>query len=174
MPHLLSYFASTDFSSSIAQIFKAHPLILNYEHLNDSMDNPFHPVIKEHIEYHPDGNVTVHELEIERAYPNTALLSMCLMFGCFFIAYFLRHFKNGHYFPGPVRSTFLVFKQLWSIQNEKSLTVILTTVNALLSVSLDPSHDWRFRCPHCDFLHDCCGHQHWGCLHSGKSCVVVS
>uniref|UniRef100_A0A8C2ZP85 Solute carrier family 4 member 1a (Diego blood group) n=1 Tax=Cyclopterus lumpus TaxID=8103 RepID=A0A8C2ZP85_CYCLU len=37
------------------------------------------------------------------AYPNTALLSMCLMFGCFFIAYFLRHFKNGHYFPGPIR-----------------------------------------------------------------------
>uniref|UniRef100_A0AAQ4S301 Anion exchange protein n=1 Tax=Gasterosteus aculeatus aculeatus TaxID=481459 RepID=A0AAQ4S301_GASAC len=41
--------------------------------------------------------------ELERAYPNTALLSMCLMFGCFFIAYFLRHFKNGHYFPGPIR-----------------------------------------------------------------------
>uniref|UniRef100_A0A665U1D9 Band 3 anion exchange protein-like n=1 Tax=Echeneis naucrates TaxID=173247 RepID=A0A665U1D9_ECHNA len=36
-------------------------------------------------------------------YPNTALLSMCLMFGCFFIAYFLRQFKNGHYLPGPVR-----------------------------------------------------------------------
>nr|QOU09168.1 solute carrier family 4 member 1A [Lateolabrax maculatus] len=89
--------------NKLIKIFKAHPLILNYEHLNDSMDNPFHPVIKEHIEYHPDGNVTVHELEIERAYPNTALLSMCLMFGCFFIAYFLRHFKNGHYFPGPIR-----------------------------------------------------------------------
>uniref|UniRef100_A0A8C4H0F3 Anion exchange protein n=1 Tax=Dicentrarchus labrax TaxID=13489 RepID=A0A8C4H0F3_DICLA len=66
--------------NKLIKIFKTHPLILNYDHLNDSMENPFHP-----------------------PYPNTALLSMCLMFGCFFIAYFLRHFKNGHYFPGPLR-----------------------------------------------------------------------
>nr|XP_046270507.1 solute carrier family 4 member 1a (Diego blood group) [Scatophagus argus] len=89
--------------NKLFKIFKAHPLILNYDHLNDSMDNPFHPIIKEHIEYHVDGNITISELEIERPYPNTALLSMCLMFGCFFIALFLRHFKNGHYFPGPLR-----------------------------------------------------------------------
>ncbi|XP_071768690.1 solute carrier family 4 member 1a (Diego blood group) [Centroberyx gerrardi] len=89
--------------SKLMKIFKAHPLILNYDHLNDTLDNPFHPVIKEHIEFHSDGNVTIKELEIERPYPNTALLSMCLMFGCFFIAYFLRQFKNGHYFPGPLR-----------------------------------------------------------------------
>lgn len=85
------------------QIFKTHPLILNYEHLNASKENPFHPIISEHKEVHADGNVTIHEVEVERAYPNTALLSMCLMFGCFFIAYFLRMFKNGHYLPGPVR-----------------------------------------------------------------------
>ncbi|XP_042361408.1 solute carrier family 4 member 1a (Diego blood group) [Plectropomus leopardus] len=89
--------------NKLIKIFKAHPLILNYDHLNDTMDNPFHPVIKEHVEYHPDGNITIKELEIERPFPNTALLSMCLMFGCFFIAYFLRMFKNGHYFPGPLR-----------------------------------------------------------------------
>ncbi|KAI3359586.1 hypothetical protein L3Q82_013987 [Scortum barcoo] len=89
--------------NKLFKIFKSHPLILNYEHLNDTTDNPFHPVIKEHIEYHPDGNITIHELEIERPYPNTALLSMCLMFGCFFIAYFLRSFKNGHFLPGPIR-----------------------------------------------------------------------
>ncbi|KAG8006759.1 Band 3 anion exchange protein, partial [Nibea albiflora] len=89
--------------NKLIKIFKTHPLILNYEHLNHSMDNPFHPVFKEHIEYHPNGNVTFHQLEVERPYPNTALLSMCLMFGCFFIAYFLRHFKNGHYLPGPIR-----------------------------------------------------------------------
>ncbi|XP_042247883.1 solute carrier family 4 member 1a (Diego blood group) [Thunnus maccoyii] len=89
--------------NKLIKIFKAHPLILNYEHLNDTLDNPFHPLIKEHTEYHPDGNVTVKEVEYERPYPNTALLSMCLMFGCFFIAYFLRQFKNGHYLPGPIR-----------------------------------------------------------------------
>uniref|UniRef100_A0A674CIU8 Solute carrier family 4 member 1b (Diego blood group) n=1 Tax=Salmo trutta TaxID=8032 RepID=A0A674CIU8_SALTR len=38
-----------------------------------------------------------------RAYPNTALLSMCLMFGCFFIAFFLRQFKNGTFLPGKIR-----------------------------------------------------------------------
>ncbi|XP_045071679.1 band 3 anion exchange protein [Coregonus clupeaformis] len=89
--------------SKLIKIFKAHPLILNYEHLNDSLENPFHPVVKEHIELHDDGNKTVHEVVLERAYPNTALLSMCLMFGCFFIAYFLRQFKNGHFLPGPIR-----------------------------------------------------------------------
>ncbi|KAA8585420.1 hypothetical protein FQN60_004114, partial [Etheostoma spectabile] len=87
--------------NKLIKIFKTHPLILNYDHLNTSADNPFHPIVLEHVEVHDDGNVTIHELEIERAYPNTALLSMCLMFGCFFIAYFLRSFKNGHYFPGP-------------------------------------------------------------------------
>ncbi|XP_020488266.2 solute carrier family 4 member 1a (Diego blood group) [Labrus bergylta] len=89
--------------NKLIKIFKTHPLVLNYDHLNDTMDNPFHPVIKQHTEYHPDGNVTIKELEIERAYPNTALLSMCLMFGCFSIAFFLRTFKTGHYFPGPLR-----------------------------------------------------------------------
>ncbi|XP_040917849.1 solute carrier family 4 member 1a (Diego blood group) [Toxotes jaculatrix] len=89
--------------NKLIKIFRTHPLILNYEHLNSTLDNPFHPVITEHIEIHSDGNITVHELEVERPYPNTALLSMCLMFGCFFIAYFLRQFKNGHYLPGPIR-----------------------------------------------------------------------
>lgn len=89
--------------NKLIKIFKTHPLILNYEHLNDSLDNPFHPIIKEHIVVDDYGNHTVKELEVERAYPNTALLSMCLMFGCFFIAYFLRQFKSGHYFPGPLR-----------------------------------------------------------------------
>uniref|UniRef100_A0A8C6KD29 Anion exchange protein n=1 Tax=Nothobranchius furzeri TaxID=105023 RepID=A0A8C6KD29_NOTFU len=89
--------------AKLIKIFKTHPLILNYDHLNDTLDNPFHPVIKEHVEIHPDGNVTVKELEVERPYPNTALLSMCLMFGCFFIAYFLRQFKTGTFLPGPIR-----------------------------------------------------------------------
>uniref|UniRef100_A0A8C6KEM9 Anion exchange protein n=1 Tax=Nothobranchius furzeri TaxID=105023 RepID=A0A8C6KEM9_NOTFU len=69
--------------AKLIKIFKTHPLILNYDHLNDTLDNPFHPV--------------------ERPYPNTALLSMCLMFGCFFIAYFLRQFKTGTFLPGPIR-----------------------------------------------------------------------
>ncbi|KAG7459761.1 hypothetical protein MATL_G00214090 [Megalops atlanticus] len=88
--------------AKLIRIFKAHPLILNYEYLNETVEDPFHPVI-EIRHQNVSGNVTVHHHVRERAYPNTALLSMCLMFGCFFIAYFLRQFKNGHYLPGPLR-----------------------------------------------------------------------
>lgn len=63
------------------------------------------PVFKEKVQNHSDGNSTVLLLEMERPYPNTALLSMCLMFGCFAIAYFLRIFKSGHFLPGTVRPT---------------------------------------------------------------------
>ncbi|XP_054616225.1 solute carrier family 4 member 1a (Diego blood group) [Dunckerocampus dactyliophorus] len=85
------------------KIFKAHPLILNYAQLNASLENPFHHVVtKSHV--HNASNETGHETLSEmKGYPNTALLSMCLMLGCFFIAYFLRLFKNGTYLPGPLR-----------------------------------------------------------------------
>ncbi|XP_018089800.1 band 3 anion transport protein isoform X2 [Xenopus laevis] len=35
--------------------------------------------------------------------PNTALLSLVLMFGAFLIAFFLRQFKNSGFFPGKLR-----------------------------------------------------------------------
>ncbi|XP_024078555.1 anion exchange protein 2-like, partial [Terrapene carolina triunguis] len=35
--------------------------------------------------------------------PNTALLSLVLMAGTFFIAFFLRKFKNSRFFPGRIR-----------------------------------------------------------------------
>ncbi|XP_061567608.1 solute carrier family 4 member 1a (Diego blood group) [Cololabis saira] len=89
--------------AKLIKIFQTHPLVLNYEKLNDTLENPFHTVLKTHTVHHADGNTSIIEKEHERAFPNTALLSMCLMFGCFFIAYFLRQFKGGHYLPGPIR-----------------------------------------------------------------------
>uniref|UniRef100_A0A8C9V8W7 Anion exchange protein n=2 Tax=Scleropages formosus TaxID=113540 RepID=A0A8C9V8W7_SCLFO len=90
--------------AKLIKVFKKHPLVLNYEHLNVSAEDPFHAVIKhEHMYDNSSGNVTTLTELQERAYPNTALLSMCLMFGCFFIAYFLRQFKNGHFLPGKIR-----------------------------------------------------------------------
>uniref|UniRef100_A0A7N8Y103 Anion exchange protein n=1 Tax=Mastacembelus armatus TaxID=205130 RepID=A0A7N8Y103_9TELE len=68
------------------RIFREHPLILNYDHLNATLEDPC---------------VVINT--IKPPYPNTALLSMCLMFGCFFIAFFLRQFKNGTFLPGKVR-----------------------------------------------------------------------
>ncbi|KAL7860595.1 hypothetical protein AOLI_G00169440 [Acnodon oligacanthus] len=89
--------------AKLMKIFKTHPLVLNYEHLNATLDDPFHPVYELHNITDEHGNVThLHRMR-ERPYPNTALLSMCLMFGCFFIAYFFRQFKNGIFLPGPIR-----------------------------------------------------------------------
>uniref|UniRef100_A0A3B5AZS7 Anion exchange protein n=1 Tax=Stegastes partitus TaxID=144197 RepID=A0A3B5AZS7_9TELE len=77
--------------AKLGRTFKAHPLILNYDHLNTIIyDNA-------------TGNTTVIINTINSAYPNTALLSMCLMLGCFFIAFFLRQFKNGTFLPGKLR-----------------------------------------------------------------------
>ncbi|XP_062389072.1 solute carrier family 4 member 1a (Diego blood group) isoform X1 [Sardina pilchardus] len=87
--------------AKLIRIFQTHPLILNYEHLNES--DPFQLITEVKNLTHDGENYTLHHIHKERAYPNTALLSMCLMFGCFFIAYFLRQFKNGVFFPGPLR-----------------------------------------------------------------------
>uniref|UniRef100_A0A8C7XCW1 Anion exchange protein n=1 Tax=Oryzias sinensis TaxID=183150 RepID=A0A8C7XCW1_9TELE len=90
--------------SKLGRTFKAHPLILNYDHLNATLENPWHPKMEETVIYdNSTGNLTVVVNTIKPPYPNTALLSMCLMFGCFFIAFFLRQFKNGTFLPGKVR-----------------------------------------------------------------------
>ncbi|XP_077415242.1 solute carrier family 4 member 1a (Diego blood group) [Vanacampus margaritifer] len=85
--------------SKLFKIFKAHPLILNYKHLNETLERPFHTIYNKTS----NGTVFVQNVPIAMAYPNTALLSLCLMLGCFFIAYFLRLFKNGTYLPGWLR-----------------------------------------------------------------------
>ncbi|XP_076857138.1 solute carrier family 4 member 1b (Diego blood group) isoform X2 [Brachyhypopomus gauderio] len=88
--------------AKLAATFKAHPLSLNYEHLNTT--DPWHPIVMHHTDLDSStGNVTMTTSIRYRAYPNTALLSMCLMIGCFSIAYFMRIFKNGYYLPGKVR-----------------------------------------------------------------------
>ncbi|XP_039991589.1 solute carrier family 4 member 1b (Diego blood group) [Xiphias gladius] len=90
--------------AKLGRTFKAHPLILNYDHLNASLENPWHPKVEETTIYdNATGNTTVVINTIKAPYPNTALLSMCLMLGCFFIAFFLRQFKNGTFLPGKVR-----------------------------------------------------------------------
>ncbi|KAK5905951.1 hypothetical protein CgunFtcFv8_001857 [Champsocephalus gunnari] len=90
--------------SKLGRTFKAHPLTLNYDHVNTTVENPWHPKVEEMAMYdNATGNTTVVVNIIKPSYPNTALLSMCLMLGCFFIAYFLRQFKNGTFLPGKVR-----------------------------------------------------------------------
>nr|XP_020655840.1 anion exchange protein 2 [Pogona vitticeps] len=49
------------------------------------------------------GNGTARQASEVTGQPNTALLSLVLMAGTFFIAFFLRKFKNSRFFPGRVR-----------------------------------------------------------------------
>ncbi|XP_078280960.1 anion exchange protein 2-like isoform X2 [Rhinoraja longicauda] len=67
--------------NKLFKIFKAHPLI---EHYNTSTSGPT-----------ADADLPPH--------PNTALLSLVLMFGTFFIAIFLRQLKNSQFLPGVFR-----------------------------------------------------------------------
>uniref|UniRef100_A0A8C5DFX2 Anion exchange protein n=1 Tax=Gouania willdenowi TaxID=441366 RepID=A0A8C5DFX2_GOUWI len=90
--------------AKLARIFKEHPLILNYDQLNETIENPWHPKVEETIIHdNATSNTTNIINRIAPSYPNTALLSMCLMLGCFFIAFFLRQFKNGTFLPGRIR-----------------------------------------------------------------------
>uniref|UniRef100_A0A8C3RIL5 Anion exchange protein n=1 Tax=Cyanoderma ruficeps TaxID=181631 RepID=A0A8C3RIL5_9PASS len=63
--------------SKLVTIFKTHPLQRNYT-----------------VQAEPQKDV---------AEPNTALLSLVLMAGTFFLAFFLRKFKNSSFLPGKVR-----------------------------------------------------------------------
>ena len=97
---------STSLNSSFSpQIFGEHPLKSLDTHCNATVQDTLTNIIRsgrnlgnfseatlvEDVNtYIPEGNAVKQE-------PNTALLSAILMFGTFFIAYFLRIFRNGKY-----------------------------------------------------------------------------
>lgn len=65
----------------LLQIFQEHPLQKHYDHNVTIVPKPQAPL------------------------PNTALLSLVLMAGTFFLAMILRKFKNSSYFPGKVSTS---------------------------------------------------------------------
>ncbi|KAM3822756.1 LOW QUALITY PROTEIN: anion exchange protein 2 [Vipera latastei] len=73
----------------LIKIFEAHPLH-GCENGTSSLPEP------------ENGTVVRNPSEMT-GQPNTALLSLVLMAGTFFIAFFLRKFKNSRFFPGRVR-----------------------------------------------------------------------
>uniref|UniRef100_A0A4W4DWS2 Anion exchange protein n=1 Tax=Electrophorus electricus TaxID=8005 RepID=A0A4W4DWS2_ELEEL len=97
---LISFIFIYETFSKLLTIFLTHPLKVNYSPLNES-GNPFESLFEIYTITDTQGNVTSHKQA--KAFANTALLSMCLMFGCFFIAYFFRQFKNSIFLPGPIR-----------------------------------------------------------------------
>ncbi|KAI1902072.1 hypothetical protein AGOR_G00040950 [Albula goreensis] len=80
--------------SKLGKIFQEHPL------QRCSLDNS----TAENITgIQPQGNGTDTGSSKIQGEPNTALLSLVLMSGTFFIAFYLRKFKNSAFFPGRLR-----------------------------------------------------------------------
>ncbi|MBN3323528.1 B3A2 protein, partial [Atractosteus spatula] len=80
--------------SKLVKIFQAHPLRWKYDDPDANLAAvPITP---------STGNVTATHIP-PKVYPNTALLSLVLMAGTFFLAFFLRKFKNSRFLPGKIR-----------------------------------------------------------------------
>lgn len=88
----------TDFILFVAvQIFKEHPL-RRCSLGNGTGDGNATDALTPALNNSVPGTAKV------RDEPNTALLSLVLMAGTFFIAFYLRKFKNSAFFPGRVRN----------------------------------------------------------------------
>ncbi|XP_021476449.2 anion exchange protein 2 isoform X1 [Oncorhynchus mykiss] len=86
--------------SKIGKIFMEHPLqrcyLDNSTAENATMENSTLELLL--------GNSTISVVSVKvLGEPNTALLSLVLMSGTFFIAFYLRKFKNSAFFPGKLR-----------------------------------------------------------------------
>ncbi|NXN12172.1 B3A2 protein, partial [Indicator maculatus] len=77
--------------SKLAKIFQEHPL---HGCLRDNSTGP--------AAWRNSSTVEGGAAKVT-GQPNTALLSLVLMAGTFFIAFFLRKFKNSRFFPGRIR-----------------------------------------------------------------------
>ncbi|KAM8730861.1 anion exchange protein 2b isoform 1-T1 [Acanthopagrus schlegelii] len=80
----------------LGRIFKEHPL------KRCSLDNNTEGASAENITLMLDNNTQPVTVKVTGE-PNTALLSLVLMAGTFFIAFYLRKFKNSAFFPGRFR-----------------------------------------------------------------------
>ncbi|XP_071340972.1 anion exchange protein 2b isoform X5 [Trachinotus anak] len=80
----------------LGRIFKEHPL------KRCSLDNGTEVGTSAGNVTHMLSNDTQSVIKV-RGEPNTALLSLVLMAGTFFIAFYLRKFKNSAFFPGRFR-----------------------------------------------------------------------
>ncbi|GAA6110046.1 anion exchange protein 2-like isoform X1, partial [Tachysurus ichikawai] len=91
----------------LIKIFKEHPLkrcsLLNESMLNDSESSLVSSLEENFISNSSASNSSSLVTERIVGEPNTALLSLVLMAGTFFIAFYLRKFKNSAFFPGRLR-----------------------------------------------------------------------
>ncbi len=66
---------------------------------------PSAPVLPAFRPIDPQGNIVIGDPILNQ--PNTALLSLVLMIGTFFVAFFLRKFRNSRFLGGKVCSVLL-------------------------------------------------------------------
>jgi len=85
----------------LGKIFKAHPLTEVVDYC-DKLDKPCLEDILNPLASTRNITCTMAE-KPTTPQPNTALMSMFLMLGTFFIAYFLRIFRTSHYFGKTAR-----------------------------------------------------------------------
>ncbi|XP_067266551.1 anion exchange protein 3 [Chanodichthys erythropterus] len=78
--------------SKLIKVFQEHPLMKSY---------PTAPVLPAFKPIDPQGNGVIGEAILNQ--PNTALLSLVLMIGTFFVAFFLRKFRNSRFLGGKAR-----------------------------------------------------------------------
>uniref|UniRef100_A0A671KXQ4 Anion exchange protein 3 n=1 Tax=Sinocyclocheilus anshuiensis TaxID=1608454 RepID=A0A671KXQ4_9TELE len=82
--------------SKLIKVFQEHPLMKSY---------PTAPVLPAFKPIDPQGHSVIGEPILNQ--PNTALLSLVLMMGTFFVAFFLRKFRNSRFLGGKVCSVVL-------------------------------------------------------------------
>ena len=94
--------------NKLVNIFNEHPLQSRTTHCNATLYNSLRSLEElwgreADFQSALERAVNVQDLEGQTNEPNTALLCTILMFGTFFIAYFLRIFKNSKYLGRTVR-----------------------------------------------------------------------
>lgn len=101
--------------------------------------------------------------------PNTALLSLVLMAGTYFIAFYLRKFKNSSFFPGRVST----YTNIYSYRCSHRYEDMQGQYTVALHVSAPQDH-WRLWGPNCDPHHGAGGLQCGGHLHSGQILIPTT
>ena len=89
----------------LSVIFANHPLRSIEYYCNATTTVSMNDTDYDDLGFSPANETSIaSEPEVREREPNTALLSMILMFGTFFIGYFLRIFRNGKYLGRTVSS----------------------------------------------------------------------
>ncbi|XP_016398448.1 anion exchange protein 2-like isoform X2 [Sinocyclocheilus rhinocerous] len=89
--------------SKLVKIFQEHPLRRCSATVVDVNNSTYNSSVEDVTSSPLASNSSTPETVKVVGEPNTALLSLVLMSGTFFIAFYLRKFKNSAFFPGSLR-----------------------------------------------------------------------